>query len=117
MLDVRTGMRGFKLTFIAVLLASAAGCKGNATCKKFVEMSMSCPDEDFDEMTDEEKSQTKTLLVGMCESAMDDSTFGTRNDEEKTMVKEMNATVRKKAACVAAATTCGDAKKCDGKND
>ena len=32
------------------------------------------------------------------------------------MVK-MNATIRKKAECVAAAKTCGDAKKCDASDD
>ena len=117
MLDVRTGMRGFQWLIVSGLVATTAGCKGNPTCEKFVEMSMTCPDKDFEAMTDDEKSQTKSLLVGMCQNAMDDSTFGTRNDKEKAMVKEMNATVRKKAACGAAAKTCGDAKKCDASAD
>jgi len=112
MLDVRTGMRGLTL----VIVALAAGCKGNPTCEKFVEMSMSCPDTSLAEMTDEERSQTKSLLVGMCEGAMSDSTAGTSNAAEKKMVKEMNATVRKKAECVAAAKTCADAKTCDARD-
>ena len=109
-------MRGFTVMIIVVAVASA-GCKGNATCEKFVEMSMNCPDKDFEAMSDEEKSQTKGLLVGMCENAMNDSTFGTKTDAEKKMMKEMNASIRKKAECVAAAKTCGDAKKCDASGD
>lgn len=96
-----------------LIIALVAGCKGNPTCEKFVDMSMKCPDKDTEAMTDDERSQTKDLLVGMCQNAMDDSTLGTRNDKEKQMVKEMNATIRKKAECVAAATGCEDAKKCD----
>lgn len=102
MFDVRTDMRGWTLIIVALIAAAVAGCKGNATCEKFVEA-----------MTDEERSQTKGLLVGMCENAMNDSTFGSRDDKEKSMMKEMNASIRKKAACVVAANTCGDAKKCD----
>ena len=117
MRDVRTGMRGFTVLLVTVIAALGAGCKGNATCQKFVEMSMSCPDKELQAMTDEEKSQTKGLMVGMCENAMNDSTLGTSNAKEKAMVKEMNATIRKKAECVAAAKTCGDAKKCDASDD
>ena len=113
MSDVRTGMRGLFVMIAVVAVAWGAGCKGNATCEKFVERSMNCPDKDFEAMSDDEKSQTKGLLVGMCENAMNDSTFGTKTDAEKKMMKELNATVRKKAECVAAAKTCGDAKKCD----
>ncbi len=102
-------MRGPTLVLIALL----AGCKGNPTCEKFVERSMNCPDLDGATLTDEERSQTKRLLTGMCQNAMDDSTFGTRNDREKKMMKDMNATIRKKAECVAAAASCDDAKKCD----
>jgi hypothetical protein len=112
MLDVRIRMRG-----LMVVVALLGGCKGNATCEKFVEMSMSCPDKDFASMTDEEKQQTKMLLVGMCEGAMTDSTAGTSNAKEAAMVKEMNATIRKKAECVAAAKTCGDAATCDASDD
>ncbi len=57
------------------------------------------------------------LLVGMCEGAMNDSTAGTSNAKESAMVKEMNATIRRKAECVAAAKTCGDAAKCDASDD
>jgi hypothetical protein len=104
-------MRGPTLVLIGLLV----GCKGNATCEKFVDMSMKCPGLEDATMTDEERSQTKELLSGMCQGAMDDSTLGTRNDKEKQMVKEMNATIRKKAECVAAAKSCEDAKKCDAK--
>jgi len=113
MLDVRTVMRGSLL----VTMALVAACRGNPTCEKFVDMSMKCPDKDFAAMSDEERSQTKSLLVGMCEGAMSDSTVGTRTDAEKKMVKEMNATIRKKAECVAAAKSCDDAKQCDASAD
>jgi len=102
---------------LMLVVALLAGCKGNETCEKFVEMSMSCPDEDFASMSDAEKKQTKMMLVGLCQGAMNDSTAGTSNAQEKAMVKEMNATIRKKAECVAAAKTCGDAKKCDDRDD
>ncbi|MBA3452286.1 MAG: hypothetical protein H0T42_04220 [Deltaproteobacteria bacterium] len=108
MLDVRTCMRGLTLVIIALV----AGCKDNATCDKFVDMSMKCPDTDGTVMSDEERSQVKGLLVGMCQNAMHDSTLGSSNASEKMMMKEMNATIRKKAECVAAAASCEDAKKC-----
>ena len=100
-------------TWRIIALALATGCKGNPTCEKFVELSMKCPDQGLAAMTDKERAQTKSMLAGMCESAMNDSTVGTRNAAEKKMLKEINATIRKKAECVAAATTCEDATKCD----
>lgn len=105
-------MRGPTLV-LTVLVGVLAGCKGNPTCEKFVDMSMKCPGTEDATLTADERSQTKELLAGMCQNAMDDSTFGTRNDREKKMMKEMNATIRKKAECVAAAASCEDAKKCD----
>jgi hypothetical protein len=109
---VRTFMRGVAFVLVSVL----AACKGNPTCEKAVERSMTCPDKDLAALSSGERAQLKTLLIGTCANAMNDSIVGTSRTA-KARSKALNASMRKRATCMAAAADCAAAKLCDSKAD
>jgi hypothetical protein len=103
-----------RLGFVVVAVALfVPGCKkSNATCDKFVERQMTCPDKEREAMSDSEKSQLKTLMTGMCEASFNEETAGA-DGETKKMMLEMYASMRKKAECVAKAADCEAAAACE----
>jgi len=96
---------------LVVVMILVGGCKkSNPTCDKFVDWSLKCPMED--ELSSEERSELKAMLVETCEAAMADATGGVPADQ-RDMVRKMNASIRRTAECKARATSCDEAKACE----
>ena len=105
----------------AVLLAlaslAATGCKSKTakTCDKYVDIAMRCDKDKLTEgMTDEETSQARGILYGICTEAFHGDTEGAKG-EAKQMVLEMYDHITKAAECEAQATTCEERQRCEDK--
>lgn len=105
-------MKSMWMLIAVVALAAPACRKGGETCDKFVERSMTCDGEEGTKMSDDERSQFKVMMSGMCEAAFSEETAGAEGEAKKMML-EMYASVRTKAKCVAEAKDCAAAKACE----